>query len=370
MNNYYNFNFKRSIHHLLHKHVAPVLHLLLLLIVVTLNAKAQNDCTSKLNHARELFSSGQIEEIPSLLDSCLQNGFTKEEKIQADLLLIQVYLFDSNREKAEMVMNSFLRNFPDYKIQSGDPVEFTELYKSFRIKPTWGLGVIGGINLPHIIVQEHFSTENLNKLNSSYTPAGVGFDFGFHMNRYFQRNLWATLDLQYSIINFKRKDMLGNNLEDINFSEKTGWLSAPLYVNYSFGENKFSPYVFAGADFGYLFVDKTYILRHNRVDNTIPDIVQKSRDNRNNRELINIWAKAGIGLQYRALNGFFNFAIGYNYGLMPYVKGSNQYTDNNGLYYYQYIDDNFKVNRVTCSLGYSRLFYRIKKKKIENVEIK
>ncbi len=350
------------------KYFASTLAVLLVLIVLAFPANAQKDCSAKLSYAKELFNSGQIEEIPSLLDSCLQKGFTKEEKIQATLLLIQVYLFDSNREKAEQFMVYFLQNFPNYEVQSTDPIEFVELYKSFKVKPTWGLGVTVGCNLPQVSVLQHFSTENLNHLDSKYSPDGIGFDAGLHLNRYFHSNFWLSLDIRYAMVNFKRKDMLGKNSEELNYSEKTGWLSMPLYLNLSFGKGRLSPYFYAGGDFSYLLVDKSYILRRNLVDNTIPDIVQKSTDIRKNREFLNIWALGGMGLQYKVMGGYFNIAFGYSYCLMPYVKGKNRCSDSNMLYYYQYMDDDFKVNRISCSVGYTKHFYRIKKKKTDNAE--
>jgi len=96
---------------------APKLALLMVLIVFGLPVNAQTDCVAKLDSAKMLFNSGQIEEIPSLLEPCLRIGFAKQDKIQAYLLLIQVYLFDTNREKAQQVMSEFLHSFPDYDIQ-------------------------------------------------------------------------------------------------------------------------------------------------------------------------------------------------------------------------------------------------------------
>lgn len=344
---------------------ASKLHFLLILVVLSLPSKAQfNSCSLKLDSAKELYNSGQIEEIPSLLDSCLKNGFTKEQKIQADLLLIQVYLFDSDREKAEVVMTSFLRDFPDYKIQPNDPIEFVELYKLFKIRPTWGIGINTGANIPQVSVLEHFSTENLNKLNSKYSPSGLGFDFGLHVNRYFfQKNYWISLDIQYSMVNLKRVDILGDNVEEMKYIEKTGWLSAPLCFNLSFGKGKLTSYIFAGAEFGWLLMDNSYIVRRNLAYSSVPNIVQKSKDVRKTREPVNVWAKGGIGLQYKALNGYFNFALGYNYCMLTYNKGSNRYINNDNLFYYQYIEDNFRINRIICSFGYTKPFYRIKKKK-------
>ena len=350
------------------KYFALKLGLFLILIAFGLSVKAQNNCTVKLDSAKELFSSGQIEEIPSLLDSCLLNGFSKDEQIQAHLLLIQVYLFDSNRDKAEEVMTRFLHLFPNYKVQPNDPAELVELYKSFMVQPTWGLGITSSVNMSQVSVLQHFSTENLNSLSSKYDQNGVGFAAGLHLNKYFRGNLWLSADILYSTSNFKRTDQLGGGNEELSYSEKTGWFSVPLYLNYCIGKGRLAPYLFAGGEFGYLFVDKTYILRQNLINNAISDVVQKSTDNRKNRESINSWAIGGVGLRYRALSGYFDFALGYKYCLMPFVKKGNRYSNNDALYNYQYIDDDFKINRISCSIGYTKLFYKTKKRNIDNAQ--
>lgn len=331
-----------------------------------MTAGAQNDCVAKLDSAKELFNSGQIEEIPSLLNPCMQNGFSKEDLEQAHLLLIQVYLFDSNREKAEEVMTKFLHFFPDYQVQPTDPAEFIELYKTFVIRPTWGIGIVSGVNLAHVSVEQHFSTENLSSLNSKNTPSPIGYDAGLRINRFFNKNVWLTLDLMYGVANFKRTDMLSGGKEKLTYTEETGWLSTPLYLNIAFGKGPLVSYIFAGGEFGYLMVDKNHIRRHNLTSNPISDVVRKTTNNIDNRELMNTWALGGLGLRYKALGGFFNLAMSYRYSLMPFVKKGNRYTSNDGLFYYQYIDDDFKLNKVSLTLGYTRLFYSSRKRNSGN----
>ena len=340
---------------------APKLALLMVLIVFGLPVNAQTDCVAKLDSAKMLFNSGQIEEIPSLLEPCLRIGFAKQDKIQAYLLLIQVYLFDSNREKAQQIMSEFLHSFPDYDIQPSDPTEFIELYKTFRVKPIWGIGIAGSINASQVLVKQHYSTDNLNKLNSKYSPDILGFDGGLHICKFFKSNIWISADFQYSITNLKRKDILGVKNEALNYSESTGWFTAPVYLSYSIGRGRIAPYIYAGGEAGYLFVDKSYIVRQNLVDNSIPNIEQKSTDNRLNRKSFNAWALGGVGLLYKTMGGYFNLSIGYRYSLMPFVKKENRYANINSLYYYQYIDDDFRINRFSCSIGYTKVFYKIKK---------
>ena len=54
---------------------------------------AQNiDCEQTLNAASVEFDAGRFYGLPTLLKQCLDNGFSKEQKVRAYLLLTQAYL--------------------------------------------------------------------------------------------------------------------------------------------------------------------------------------------------------------------------------------------------------------------------------------
>lgn len=325
------------------------------------NLMAQDSCSVVLDSAKNLFNSGQIEEIPDLLNPCIAKGFSQEEEIQAYLLLIQVYLFDSDMDKAEKTMTEFLGKYPAYKTQSTDPAEFVELFKTFHVKPTWGIGVTISPGLSDVSVKEKYTTDDFNALNSKYSHNKIGFAGELHVSRYFGKYFWIAAGFQFSNLSLKRTDKLWGNSEELNFTEKTSWFSIPLTLNVSIGKGKWAPYFFAGGEMGYLLSDKTTIVRHNNTDSSIPDVSQGATNNLNNREHNNIWALGGVGVQYKIFGGYFDFSVGYKYSLKPFVKQRNRYTDNNMLYYYQYLDDDFRVNRYYCSFGFTKLFYRIKK---------
>jgi hypothetical protein len=338
--------------------------LVLILVVCSLSSSGQYNCTGKLAYAHQLFDLGQIEQIPSLLDSCLEKGFSKDEQADALRLLIQVYIFDSNRSKAEQVMIRYLKIFPEYTLKPDDPVEFTEIYKAFRVMPNWSFGFTAGLNMTQVLVWQHFSTESLNKSNSSYSPAGLGFDAGFHVNRYFMDNLWLSLDVRGLVLKFQRKDVIRSQSEELTYRERSGWITAPLYVNYSVGKGRFSPYAFIGGEAGYLLSSNAEIQRH-QLDNVVPDMTN-SVSVKNSRKALNFWALGGLGVRYKLPGGFLNFSLGYHYAILPYENKNKRYTNSNDLFYYQYVDDDFSVNRFSCSIGYSKLLYKIKKRKVEN----
>ncbi|MFA6403572.1 MAG: hypothetical protein WCX31_18405 [Salinivirgaceae bacterium] len=96
---------------------------LVLLMSLSFVGKAQDDCVVKLNEAEKLYEEGKIEKIPEMLNSCIESGFNKENKITALRLLTLVYLFDDNLIKAESSLLRLLKEDPEFKTnQAIDPV--------------------------------------------------------------------------------------------------------------------------------------------------------------------------------------------------------------------------------------------------------
>ena len=325
-------------------------------------SSGQTDCASKLKYAQELFESGQIEQIPSLLDSCLIEGFTKDQKIQAYRLLIQTYLFDYNRDKAEQVMTQFLHEYPEYKIQSIDPIEFRELYNSFQVKPSWGIGICAGSNMSQIIVKESYTTSSNNNINSKYPLGTFGFEAGLLFEKLFSENLQVSFGPKYKIVGFQNKEELNYGNEELVYKEHSGWLSFQAYLQYNILKRKLTPLVFGGGEFGYLIKASAEIKRTYLMSNIYPDVSSGTMDIKSLRNPMNTWVNAGIGAQYKVPHGFVKLLVGFNYSLMDYPKINLNFNDLERIFYYQYIDDNFVFNHFFATLSYSRLLYKTRKK--------
>ena len=80
------------------------LYFILLFVIGSQYAFSQTDCSVKLDSAQNLFENGIIEEIPQVLNPCIEEGFTREQKISAYKLIILTYLFDDNQQGAESTM--------------------------------------------------------------------------------------------------------------------------------------------------------------------------------------------------------------------------------------------------------------------------
>ena len=150
------------------------------------------------------------------------------------------------------------------------------------------------------------------------------------------------------------------------FAETEHWLSLPLTVNYIFTENAISPYAFVGGEVGYLAASNSKLQQNYSLAGTNLSLQVKSTIETRNK--FNAWALVGLGLRYKIKSGTFHISAGYGYCVLPFVNASKRFSSNTNLYYYQYVEDDFKVNRIYCNIGYSAIFYKIKKKHVANAE--
>jgi hypothetical protein len=333
-----------------------------LLLINVLAISQQSNCSERLKQARELFESGQIEQIPSLLDSCIKVGFSKDEKIQAYRLLIQAYLFDSNIEMADSIMMKLLNQYPDYSIESTDPAEFIELFNTFKFVPLWAIGITIGSNISQAIVIENYSLANINNLNSKYSPEGIGFNAGVYGNKYLKNDLWISMALNYSEYKLENNEFMNNSSEQLVYKEKSQWLSLPITLNRSFFSKKIKPFIHLGAEFDFVTSVSSEIKRITQSKNSPPSIELTNMNINGFRNKFNMSALGGIGATYNCSFGVFQFLAGYRFTILPYVNGNERYSNQSMIYYYQHIDDNFKINNIYFSIGFAHLFYKIKKK--------
>jgi hypothetical protein len=131
----------------------PALFLILSCSVFILSG--QEDCSSKLVEAQRLYRQGLIEDIPQLLQPCIESGFTRAQRNEAYKILILAYLFDGNQYNAENTMVDFLKKNPEYEVMPNDPVEFISLFETFRTMSVFSFGLNFGPCQPYR-VEEYY----------------------------------------------------------------------------------------------------------------------------------------------------------------------------------------------------------------------
>jgi hypothetical protein len=347
--------------------------LLSLLLVLILGSgdylRAENNhfsdsitCTQKLNKAKKVYESGNITQVESYLTKCIDEGFTKEEKMQALRLLILSYLFQDDHDKAEKNLLLLLKEDPEYVLNPAvDPAEFYELYNSYRTVPVINIGLMGGLNWTSVKEMQSYSVGSLSTNKADY-KSRIGFQGGIVADILLHKKFQINTGALWSMKNFTYTDQfLYNNATTLTSKESQMWLDVPLALKYNIGNNKLKVFVLGGGTFGLLLNDNSNLSRLN-TDGTNA-AKEGSLSFKQIRNPYTVSALLGVGVRYKVGYGYIFFDARYTIGLMNEANAKNRYFTKNGdnLYYYGYVSSDFKVNNLAFSVGYMKSLYKPKK---------
>jgi hypothetical protein len=316
---------------------------------------AQENCALNLKKAQELYSSGEIEKIPELIESCLENGFTKEERVLAYKVLINAYVFDDNLEKAEAVMLSFLKKYPEYEVISTDPSEFVNLMQQFDNKPRFSIGVIAGGTYSVIRVIEPVNTSPIKNNFGSYNTSGVSYHAGFIFLKSLNTKINLIVEADFKTTVFDHY-LDPNSFTTNSYYESQQMINFPISASYTFGNGKYAPYARIGFNTGILISSGADLI-------TLPGNESPRIPNLENRETLCFYGLIGGGVKYKVPKAYIFFDVRYNLGLNNQVnsmKRNNSQTDE--VWLYQTRDDSFYHDDLNFSLGFVRTIYKPRKK--------
>lgn len=341
---------------ILHKLFSVVL----IATLVSVGLRGQSDCSGQLKLAKQLFESGQIEQIPSLLDSCLKKGFVAKEKIMAYQLLIQTYLFDYNQSKADETMVRFLKEFPNYIVRENDVPEIKELYASFSIQPAWSFELLAGGNVSAILPRQYYSTLN-NQTFENKNTIGFGYNVGLQATKYLGKHFAVSAGIKYIGSEYKTSENNKEGTVKTEIAEKTNWMAVPIlgYYFYNIKNSNFIPFFYCGAEVGMLLKSQADLkLTYNFAGNTS---INKGAgiDFSEARNKTNLWISSGIGVKYKLSSGSLKCWAGFNYSLQPFAKKELRFQNLDNILNYQHIDDDFLYNYFFINISYAFDLYNI-----------
>jgi len=343
------------------KKLFPIVLLLIFQNVIVIYA--QEDCSFTLTKAQKLFDAGVIENIPQMLQPCIENGFTKEDKLQAQKLIILSYLFNNNIQEAEKAMLNFLHNNPEYEIQPADQAEFVQLFNTYRTLPIFTIGIKAGLNNSYIWQQSDFYTTNSKNENGTYKSTGTNFQFGISLTRFISEKFDINLETYYIQNGFVYNNPHLTETNSLNYTETQTRIEVPLTtictpVKYK----KFSPYLRAGLSFSYLLSSTVSAITTNLTDignpNTGPNYSIK--ENRNPKQIFGI---VGGGISYSLKRNNLFIELRYNFGLQNQVNNSNRFGLYDQLFHNLYEENDFHLSNLWFSIGWSYKFFKPEKKK-------
>lgn len=173
-----------------------------------------------------------------------------------------------------------------------------------------------------------------------------------------------NIETGYSQLVFTNvEDFLG--FTKINYTETQRRIEIPLSVTYNFRSfGKFTPYSRLGfgpaltlSSSAKVSFDPTDL--NNPVKPTGPDL-----DSKDSRIFMDLFGQMGGGVKFKTRGGYFTGEIRSNLGFLNQViKGGDPIIEEDLWTKYYYEDDDFHINALNFSLGYTRIFYKPSKRK-------
>jgi hypothetical protein len=335
--------------------------LLFLLLPLSAGAQEAGSCAEKLKNAQSLFDKGQVEQVSSILSECMKSGFNREESLTAYKLLIQSFLFEDKLDQADSTMLEFLKKNPEYQISPTDHSSFVHLFNNFKVKPVVQISFHFGTNFPFLSIMKEMTSSSVPG-KSIYSTKAFNLYSSAEAKFRISNKLELNVEAGYSQIKFSNtEEFMG--FGKINYSETQTRLELPLSVTYnilSFG--KFTTYGRLGSgpaltlgSIAQTSVDPTDI--NNPIRHTGTDI-----DRSDSRISMDLLIQAGGGIKFKTRGGYILAEVRSNFGVFNQtVRGGTLAEELRGFYYY--VDDDFRINTLNFSLGYTQIFYKPSKRK-------
>jgi hypothetical protein len=337
--------------------------ILILFISIIQSGFSQELCKSTLEKASRLYDQGMIDEIPQLLGPCIENGFTRVQKIEAYKLVILSYLFDDDQYEAENTLIEFLKKYPEYEIMPNDPVEFIYLFESYKTHSVFSLNIYIGPNLslPRIIEPYSAVTDE----SDSYKRPGMGFQAGIGISRGISRYMDINVDVFFANYRYVFKQDIRFNYggfytdqsDEIKtkHTEKLNKIDVPVSVTYNIGHGNMKYYFRSGL--GLSYITKVNVISEFNLL-TSPDT-----DFSEFRKSPMFFGIVGGGIKYKVPRGYLVIDGRINIGLNNIVNSEKRFDNQEAMYNYLYLDDDFTLNSINFTIGYHFSLYQPRKQR-------
>lgn len=318
-----------------------------------------SSCAQTLRLARSTYEQGRLHEIPSLLGSCINNGFTVAEKADALKLLTQTYIYLNEPKKADESMLLLLQTDSYFEINAAiDPAEFVALYYTFRTTPIYRVGAKLGVNLtaPNFI-----NRINVVDGSANYSPK-INFQTGASFEIPINDKFTLNPELYFRLNSFYGSLTTPIGIEKENVTEATEsmrWISLPARIQYNvFKNNRFNPYVSAGFSVDYLISDEVAI---DRIRTDASPVGERTIAFTPQREKLNLGLIASAGLKVKLGGGYFVGELSTLYGFTKVNSQSTAFDNTSFALEYGYGDSVFKLNSLMVTIGYIQNIFNPKK---------
>lgn len=349
------------------KVIAFYISLMLLMALSPAWSQEEGDCQASLNRANAEFEAGRFYGLPSILKTCLDNGFSNEQKVRAYLLLTQTYLILDDPIAAEDSYLKLLQADPEYvATPEKDPIDVVYLSKKFTATPRFTPHFRAGTNTAWTRIIREFNTDPYSEVTTdSYLRPGFQIGAGIDWN---MTDNWSiSTGLSFSGRSFRKVKQNISGDDELTIIEKQTWIDIPFYLKYQKSVGKIRPFGYVGYSLNLLV---GYRVSLNGVDNS-PSLGNtqspvSGADERllSKRNFFNQSIITGGGFKYKLGKDFLYVDLRYAAGLTNLVRADlNAYdpSDNtaldNDVTTYRWVSDLFRMDNLSLSVGYIRPIY-------------
>ncbi len=337
----------------------------------SLDLQAQ-DCERKLKIAREKYIDGHLRDIPTLLNGCLNNGFTPKQRENAYELMVLSHLFLDDNEGAENNLIKLLTANPDYRPSPLDPPEYIYFFNNFRVDPVFGYGFILGPNFT-LLKDVEYLTVGSSKLLDVTSNGGLGLGGMFAFDMKIIKKVELNVNFGFSSKRFKIKEELytatleGGHFNTIQSTERQFWMDIPVTIKYGIKSNRnFYAYIQGGVAFHKLLGDKLELTRaivEGRIVDgpAVPILADPNHVSLRKNEHYSLIV--GAGLKYKVAMGLYAVVdLKYYSGLTQLANKEAAINERPVLNYkYGYADNYFNQSTLSLSFGIAKMIYKPKR---------
>ncbi len=342
---------------------------------VVLRTSAQDECAVALNEAQDKYELGRLYEIPELINPCIENGFSKEQKITAYRLLTLTYLFLNYFDEADKSYLELLKLSPEYNVNDElDPMEIINHHNKFTTKPQFYLNLLKfGFNLSYANVMTDYSLSRSADGSDRFSTV-PGFHAGFGAEMVLFQDLHLCGEF---LISHKSIHQTDTHWEfyTTNMDITQTQIEIPILLKYNFRLGKINPFVEAGISPSYIYNSSIQNIEGIYVDSTenneLEEFPVQPRPEISTTKLtknFNYSAVLGAGINYKIGLNYLSIELRYSMEMLnatiPRDRWREDFSEARDLKFPTgYVADDYKLNNISFLVGFVKPLYKPRKLK-------
>lgn len=364
-------------------------------------------CIDRLEEAKKSYQAGLLSEVKDKVEDCLSERprlFSREKMVEGYKLLTESFLFGNEIGEGSLSYENLLRFDPLFEADSTDPnnsYDLIYLSRTYRTKPLISVYANMGTNYSMLEVLQNYNTDNNNRTAENYRQVSLGYNAALGLEIPIWRDFTLAIEGNFAMRSYLYSDtmLLSSNLLNprqadyqysvLKFNERQLYIDIPVMIRYEHylkKTKKIIPYAYIGASPNFLIGAELVNIERNTSRETLGGgaIVggetkipiagaglsaygeERSEEALSLRKNINFSAIAGIGSKFRVGRDFIVVEARYNRMFLNSVNLDNRYSNRELIYQYGHVDNDFRIDNFSLTVGYEKSFYTPRKKQKYN----